>query len=121
MEKLTVEKQSALKWVVRSTKVRTKYFNDEAWISIGADGITGESKDAPGTVAPSQELRDYAASQLIVFKAAQPAEIKKLTEATQSKVCSSKPHYRRSSCLNCGMTASILLGRGYCTDCHGEC
>jgi hypothetical protein len=28
---------------------------------------------------------------------------------------------RRGSCLNCGITASILMGRGYCTDCHGEC
>jgi hypothetical protein len=28
---------------------------------------------------------------------------------------------RRGSCLNCGITNTILMGRGYCTDCHGEC
>jgi hypothetical protein len=28
---------------------------------------------------------------------------------------------KRTSCLNCGITNMILLGRGYCTDCHGEC
>lgn len=28
---------------------------------------------------------------------------------------------RRRNCLNCDLTASVLLGRGYCTDCYGEC
>lgn len=28
---------------------------------------------------------------------------------------------RRTACLNCGITNTILMGRGYCTDCHGEC
>jgi hypothetical protein len=28
---------------------------------------------------------------------------------------------RRGTCLNCDITASVLLGRGYCTDCYGEC
>jgi hypothetical protein len=28
---------------------------------------------------------------------------------------------RRGSCLNCGITNTLLMGRGYCTDCHGEC
>jgi hypothetical protein len=25
------------------------------------------------------------------------------------------------TCLNCDITSAVLLGRGYCTDCHGEC
>lgn len=28
---------------------------------------------------------------------------------------------RSGVCLNCDLSTSQLLGRGYCTDCHGEC
>lgn len=28
---------------------------------------------------------------------------------------------RRRSCLDCDFTTSVLFGRGYCTDCYGEC
>jgi hypothetical protein len=29
--------------------------------------------------------------------------------------------HRRTTCLNCNRSNTILMGRGYCTDCHGEC
>jgi hypothetical protein len=41
----------------------------------------------------------------------------KWQSAGKPEACSA----RRTSCLNCGITNSILMGRGYCTDCHGEC
>lgn len=49
-----------------------------------------------------------------------------LLEITSDLIGSSQSHQpvnaiRRTTCLNCGITASILMGRGYCTDCHGEC
>jgi hypothetical protein len=44
-----------------------------------------------------------------------------LAVANKFVAAAEKPSHRRTSCLNCGITNTILVGRGYCTDCHGEC
>jgi hypothetical protein len=114
--KITVDKQSQVKWVCRSeVPTANKYFPDTAWVAIDRNGITGESKQAVGTNAPSDELRAFALEQV-----AKLAAVKVVP--TRSSHGYSKPSYRRSGrCLNCDITTHILMGRGYCTDCHGEC
>ncbi len=110
--KLTTEKRE-LDWVCRSeVPTANKYFPDQAWVAINQSGIIGQSKEAVGTKAPSQELINYALSHVKSFKV-------KLVNSTAP--ATSKHVNRRGSCLNCGITNSLLLGRGYCTDCHGEC
>lgn len=32
-----------------------------------------------------------------------------------------KYNQQRYTCINCDITTHILLGRGYCQDCYGEC
>jgi hypothetical protein len=113
--KLTVDKHTDVKWVCNSeTPTDNKYFPARAWVSIDKNGITGESKQATGTNAPSDELRAFALLQIQKLAAVKVAPVRH----THSY---SKATYRRTSCLNCGITNTILMGRGYCTDCHGEC
>jgi hypothetical protein len=114
--KLTVEKQSQVKWVCRSeTPTSNKYFPAQAWIAISRDGIVSESKQAVGTDAPTEELRSFALAQVAALKRVE------VTATAAKAECGSTKPYRRTSCLNCGITNTILMGRGYCTDCHGEC
>jgi hypothetical protein len=110
--KLTVEKHAA-KWTCRSeVPTANKHFPETAWVSINKSGIVGQSKEAVGTKAPSQELIDFALAQVANFEV-------KITSSQPAAVPARK--WNRSSCLNCGITNTILLGSGYCTDCHGEC
>lgn len=113
--KLTIDKQSNIKWVCRSeVNTSNKYFPETAWVSISKDGITGESQEAVGTKAPSKELKAYALQQVIKLASVKPVH-------KNTSVASYNRSNHRSSCLNCGRTNTILMGRGYCTDCHGEC
>ena len=96
------EKFSELETIVR-------HFNTGAWVRVNnsTGQVTREFCQRPNVV--TDEHRAYAISQAAAAKAkAAPA-----TKAAHPQ--------RRTSCLNCGITNVILMGRGYCTDCHGEC
>lgn len=110
--KLTIDK-FALNWTCRSeAPTNNKYFPETAWVSIDATGIVDQSSESITSLkAPSQELIDFAIDQVSKFK----TEL----ETKQSPLVTEKA--RRTTCLNCGIATSMLLGRGYCTDCHGEC
>lgn len=110
--KLSTDKQSDFKWVCRSETPNpdNKHFPFRAHIALFRDGRVEESVNKVGVCAPTQELRDYAAKQLI--------KLQTLENQTSSVP---KPVKQRSgACLNCGIVDYILLGRGYCTDCYSE-
>jgi hypothetical protein len=44
-----------------------------------------------------------------------------LLEYPRLAAASNNVSARSGVCLNCDLSTSQLLGRGYCTDCHGEC
>jgi hypothetical protein len=95
------EKFSELETIVRC-------YRTGAWVRVNnsTGSITTEFCNRPSVVTEEHRAYAIAQAQKAVVKAAPPAV--------------AKTQYR-SSCLNCGITNTILLGRGYCTDCHGEC
>jgi hypothetical protein len=104
------EKYSELETIVR-------HFDTGAWVIVGTfNGLVVREHRGKGS-SVTDEHRAYALAQAAAVKAKmnKPA----IVDHTQAPV---KPSFRRrTSCLNCGITNSILMGRGYCTDCHGEC
>lgn len=83
-----------------------------AWVRVNnsTGAVSAEFANLPHKV--SDEHRKYAIAQSAVVKA---------KKKDNAHVLRANDGHRRSSCLNCGITSTMLLGRGYCTDCHGEC
>ena len=83
-------------------KVRV-YKGRDGFVEVGAFGLNFKSL--------KNSHNEYSAA-----RTAGLLEYKTVSAATVSP-----PATRRLTCLNCDITASVLLGRGYCTDCYGEC
>jgi hypothetical protein len=98
------EKFSQLETIVR-------HFDSGAWVRVNnsTGAISAEFCQLPKVV--TDEHRAYAIAQSAKVNA----------ERKASAPTRPAHAHRRSSCLNCGITNAILVGRGYCTDCHGEC
>lgn len=76
--------------------------NKGGYITVGLAGL-----DCRTTKNAANEYSDLRAAGLL--------------EYPRLAAASNNVSARSGVCLNCDLSTSQLLGRGYCTDCHGEC
>lgn len=65
---------------------------------------------------PEQVVIDQGPSECVLHFGENPGGI-----TIQEFVPPRRITIKRSTCINCDIRSTILLGRGYCTDCYGEC
>lgn len=94
------------------TKVRIYFSGNSGYIEIDAKNVNcSKLNHTPAFM----RIRD--AGLLVVDRDLTDADPK----YNQLQKAGLLPTQQRNTCINCDITTHILLGRGYCQDCYGEC
>lgn len=91
---------------IGGNNVRVYFSNKSGFISIDKKNVSCQKMNH---ALAYMEIRDAGLLEVT----------SDLVDSTSS--CTPVVSSRRTTCLNCDITTHIIMGRGYCTDCYGEC